>query len=1160
MKSFIRIGASNALCLLIGAGALFSMPERAPAQESASAPSPEEQLAQRFSELQAEVERLKTTGDGAAATILADELTRARTLFEGEFQVKRTDVPELHAVAVHKGGSAPPGTLKGNDRYTRGYAEISVTHTAAPLILCASTVERVHFQFKVAPDVRLAAVILSGRYTPSLGGLPEGTLVLNRAGDSPNAMGVSPMGWRDGSFQHAAQVLREYTGKELLTVTAAQRFAGKPLVVGPENKTWCAQYLMGQTEGAHRRAAEAARTEQLKRFANVRFRALIYHSQRDGLGDGTAAEAEFTVAGPVIDTMKPIDKVIRHLVHEPKSGLDFAIDHWTQLIVVDPKAQEYPKVPLDESFPREVRLNTLGFDTKRNRFVLNQRDAPHGVYAYDLEKATWQVLQKKGPNLAALTYVPETDEFWGVTVSDNYPSPENKNKGASFCRLSADGELVEQFRPPQDVTNTFGDFGGTTLVVHDEMLIVVTPPDVSHHRQQNPDGQQPSSHIHLVDPKKQEVTYSGPAVPHDGKTAPSADDTTPTPSGKGLLHRLFDRLQLADQTVEKLRRQGEAKRANELATSVQAVRNRLGGKRNPDPKADPQLHLVGSYGANGTIVELTPQPSPVILVLCSYERAQWTIRAAEEVTIERIIIGGYHKQSVKESPAGVSVETYSHDERTNGFYTYGIESDGHTQAMNRIKELTGMEPTTLQHAPRPGGPPVVIGDTNGAWLVQSVVAKLDELLQEAMYERQALRRKELDGFTFDAPYRTGTAGQPPHERGQLQYGKFTIRGPMPQMLVNVPDRMEQVAVDPGTGDWYVRRGSEIRHINSKTDESTQIDWDAGLPDLSWPSAIAFDTLRQRLLLTSFGGGGYLYAYDVGQRKWSVICRPGLSTNAMLYVPDGDLIYAVNLSHGGEGVQTLRKFNAHGALIESYTLPHPIGRGQSRGPFAGIDLAYFNGRIAILGPTVPDPLDPSLLAPQIHVFDLETKNFVYAGVMRPHPGVLKLSPHRLDELWQLLADRDEQKADKAVWDMAAGHAASVEYVASHMPPIPKTDEAEVKQLIAQLDSDDFDTRRKAQEKLASFGGLIAPLLEAHKRSPSAEVRATIRRLTTAIEQNAPASPELAREVRAVKVLELIATPEAVKLLEQLSRGVKDAERTRAANQSLERLAKISAATK
>ena len=180
------------------------------------------------------------------------------------------------------------------------------------------------------------------------------------------------------------------------------------------------------------------------------------------------------------------------------------------------------------------------------------------------------------------------------------------------------------------------------------------------------------------------------------------------------------------------------------------------------------------------------------------------------------------------------------------------------------------------------------------------------------------------------------------------------------------------------------------------------------------------------------------------------------------------------------------------------------------------------------------------------------------MLRPHPGIADVSAERLNELWQLLADRDEKKADKALWEMAAGQTAAVEFVASHLPPIPKIDEAEVRKAIAELDSDDFDTRKKAQDRLAQWGGLIAPLLQAEAKNPSAEVRATIRRLLAAVEQNAPASPELAREVRAVKVLEHVGTPEAVKLLEKLAHGTPGAERTRTAKSALDRLAKSAAA--
>jgi hypothetical protein len=1156
MNSLICRHASLVCCATLAALNFLCATGQADAQEQARPLAAEDLLAQRFAELQTELDRLKAAGDKQAADALAVELTRARSLFDGEFKVESSDVPELHAVAVRAGGTAPPGVLKGNDGLMRGYAEISVTYTAAPIILCASAADRLHLQFKVAPGVRLAAVIFGGRFAPTVDGLPEGTLVLNRAGDSTAAMAASPMSWGDAGFQQAAQLLREYTGKELLTVAIANRYeAGSPVIVGPENKTWRAQYLIAQTADAHRRAADFARAEQIKRFAGLRFRALYYQATGPHGHEGTAAEGEFTIGGPLIDTLKPIDKAIRHLVHEPKSGLDFAINHQTELIVVDLTANEYPKVPLDASFTGEFRFSTLAFDTKRNRLVLNNRhDAAHGVYAYDLEGATWKLLAEKGPNLAALTYVPEKDEFWGVT----HNHPRGKNIGAAFVRMSPDGQVTEQFQPPQHITNTFSLYGGTTLVVHDDVLIVVTPPDFPYESRRNPDADLPTSHVHVVDRKKQEVIYSGRAIPHDGKTTPTTTAGRPAPSGKGLLHRLFDRLALADATIQKLREQGQAQRALEMAGQLQKLRDRLGGRLKAEPNAKPQVHLVGAYDAKDPVVELTPQPAPLILVLSSYERAAWTVRAAEGVKIERIILGGHHVQSIKASPPGVPVDIFSSDDNTNGFYTHGVESDGHTHALNRIKELTGMEPKTRQGAYEIRNQPIVVGDKNSSWLVQSVVAELEELLKGAMNERQAARRKELERLTFFAPYRTGIAGQRLHMGGRLQYGKFTIRGPMPQTLLDVPDRMEQIATDPLSGDQYLRRGPEIYHLNGKTGVSKLLDWDRELPRLSWPAGIAFDTLRQRLLLNSYGGGGYLYAYDVGQKKWSVICKPGLSTNAMIYVPAEDAIYAVNLSRGPEGVQLLRKFNGHGAVIETYRLPHSIRGGHMARASSNFDLAYVDGRIAILGPTVPDPLDESALVPQIHVFDLESRRFVYTGLLRPHPGVADLSAERLGELWQLLADRDDKKAERATWDMAAGHAAAVEYVAGRLPPLPKLDEAQVRKAIADLDSDDFAVRKQAQERLAAWGGQITPLLEAQAKNPSAEVRATIRRLLEAVEQNVPASPELAREVRAVKMLELIATPEAVQLLDKLASATPGAERTRAAKDALDRLAKSTAA--
>ena len=112
--------------------------------------------------------------------------------------------------------------------------------------------------------------------------------------------------------------------------------------------------------------------------------------------------------------------------------------------------------------PREVRFNTLAHDTKRDRFILTGRDDQHPIYAYNLSDSTWKLLRKQGPNLSSLIYVPAKDELIGVTVVDHHGE---EARCATVCRLSPEGETIELFRPNQDIRDTWGDFGGTTLAI-----------------------------------------------------------------------------------------------------------------------------------------------------------------------------------------------------------------------------------------------------------------------------------------------------------------------------------------------------------------------------------------------------------------------------------------------------------------------------------------------------------------------------------------------------------------------------------------------------------------------------------------------------------------------------------------------------------------------
>jgi len=111
---------------------------------------------------------------------------------------------------------------------------------------------------------------------------------------------------------------------------------------------------------------------------------------------------------------------------------------------------------------------------------------------------------------------------------------------------------------------------------------------------------------------------------------------------------------------------------------------------------------------------------------------------------------------------------------------------------------------------------------------------------------------------------------------------------------------------------------------------------------------------------------------------------------------------------------------------------------------------------------------------------------------------------------------------------------------------------LRELIADLDSSQFQLREAAQKKLTAFGEQAEPALRTALRDhPSAQQRRSIERILDAL--HVVRSPEVLRHLRAVEVLERIGNPEAQQVLENLTKGAPDARLTKEANASLNRLA-------
>jgi hypothetical protein len=110
------------------------------------------------------------------------------------------------------------------------------------------------------------------------------------------------------------------------------------------------------------------------------------------------------------------------------------------------------------------------------------------------------------------------------------------------------------------------------------------------------------------------------------------------------------------------------------------------------------------------------------------------------------------------------------------------------------------------------------------------------------------------------------------------------------------------------------------------------------------------------------------------------------------------------------------------------------------------------------------------------------------------------------------------------------------------------------LVKSLESDQFAERAKATEELAALGDAALPLIRHTLAGQhSLEVRRRLEALL-AKSEGPVSAPEPLRTLRAIEVLEHIATVEARQVLTKLADGAAAAMVTREAKASLERLNK------
>jgi hypothetical protein len=159
---------------------------------------------------------------------------------------------------------------------------------------------------------------------------------------------------------------------------------------------------------------------------------------------------------------------------------------------------------------------------------------------------------------------------------------------------------------------------------------------------------------------------------------------------------------------------------------------------------------------------------------------------------------------------------------------------------------------------------------------------------------------------------------------------------------------------------------------------------------------------------------------------------------------------------------------------------------------------------------------------------------------------------LATLWSDLTD-EAPKAYHAIWTLGDSPKQAAPFLSDRLKPAEEIDAKLVQRLLADLDSDQFETREKAAKELATLGERIAPELQKTlDGNPSEEMR---RRVKELLDLPTPVpSGETLRTLRAIQALERMGTKEACAVLKKLATGADAARETRDAKEALERLSR------
>jgi TPR repeat protein len=133
------------------------------------------------------------------------------------------------------------------------------------------------------------------------------------------------------------------------------------------------------------------------------------------------------------------------------------------------------------------------------------------------------------------------------------------------------------------------------------------------------------------------------------------------------------------------------------APRIQAVCARRPSETGCKPEDVMYMATSGERSEQEVSVAVQITKTPIVLALTAYDPVKWVVAASKGAKIKRLVVGGYHKQTV-EGLEGIPIEYYVYDLKSSEFFYAGRKND--SKVIQKLETLTGLTPSSFQYVYR----------------------------------------------------------------------------------------------------------------------------------------------------------------------------------------------------------------------------------------------------------------------------------------------------------------------------------------------------------------------------------------------------------------------------------------------------------------------------